>query len=218
MSAKTTSFAEGSSSGLAGARRFDFATGLSCSMLARRPATPNSPRALKVPFFEGYTRTMPSRRSFALLLAVAAAALARTARADDAATAAAAMQAIGQAGVATGGAPGAKKKDEGGGFARPLTAPTIEKTTGGSHERAAGKKGAHAKKSPAKYKSTELTDNSEHNYRFNEYAEPVDSAPKKAAAKPKKKESSDSDEKDEKTGACSSDDACPAKSSDGDAF
>ena len=54
---------------------------------------------------------------------------------------------------------------------------------------------------------------------MNSDAEPLNSAPKKkAAAKPKKKASPDGEEKDEKTGACSSDESCPAKTSDGGAF
>ncbi|MFI5351058.1 MAG: hypothetical protein ACHQ2Z_16055 [Elusimicrobiota bacterium] len=162
---------------------------------------------------------MTSRLPSALILV---AALALSARADDAQTAAAAMQAMAQAGVATGGAPAAdahgnKKKDDGG-FARPLSAPQILKTTDGAKKHGAGKKGADAKTNASRYKSRELSE-SEHAYRFDENGEPLNSAPKKkSAAKTKKAASAEPDEKAEKTGACASDAPCAAKSADADAF
>jgi hypothetical protein len=164
-------------------------------------------------------------RPSALFLAVAAfAALARSARADDSQTAAAAAQVLSQVGGAAGagaapGAAGGHKKDEGG-FSRPLSAPKIEKTSGGDEKPAPAKKKAAVKAAkPSKYLSRDLTEHSESNYRFNDRAEPLDSAPKtKPAAKPKKKASSEPDDKADKTGACTSDEPCPAKNSVGDAF
>jgi hypothetical protein len=159
-------------------------------------------------------------RPAAPFLAIAACALlARSARAQDAQTAAAAAAAMTQAGVATGGAPGAQGKNKSGGFDRPLTAPVIQKTTDGAQKQAKVKKSSDAKTTHSKYKSRELTENSDHIYRFNENGEPLGSAPKKkAAAKTKKKTSSASDDKDEKTGACSSDEPCAEKSPDADAL
>lgn len=164
---------------------------------------------------------MNLRRLSAVPLAALLAALALPAAADDAATAAAAMQAIGQA------APGAMppsgtttKKEDNHGF-RELQAPKIEKKAGSGKKSSARKR--KAKPVSSKYKSTELAESQEHNYRFNENAEPIDTAKRKAAAKKKKassSEDSDAGLKDEKPAACSDEEPCPVggKSSDADAL
>jgi hypothetical protein len=163
------------------------------------------------------------RRVSPLLLAAVLAALARSAQADDpGAAAAAAMQAIGQQGAAAGGAPGAEgakpKKGESD-FDRPLTAPQIKKTSGGEEKKhGTGKKGAASKAKPSKYKSRDLTEKSEHVYRFNDKAEALDDPAKtKDSAKPKKS-SSETDERERKPGACSSEEPCSAKDPDADAL
>jgi hypothetical protein len=162
---------------------------------------------------------MNPRRPSALLLAAVLGVLALPAFADDAATAAAAMQAIGQ--TAPGGAPPsgtmAEKKKNDHGFTD-LHAPVIEKKAGGEKKSSAKK--SKSKPTVSKYKSTELAGSSEHNYRFNENAEPIDVSKKKTAAKKKKASSEESAEesKDEKPAACADEEPCPARSSDADAL
>jgi hypothetical protein len=164
-------------------------------------------------------------RLVAALIALFLAALVRSSRAQDAAqAAAAAMQGIGQAGggAAAGGDPGGrgkKHKDEGG-FSRPLTAPQIQKASGGGDadkpdKPAPVKKGRRAKPNASKYKSRDLSESVEHSYRFNENAEALDSAPKKkAAAKAKKKDADDGESKP----SCASGGSCPEKNPDADAL
>jgi hypothetical protein len=188
---------------------------------------------------------MTPRHALAVLCAaLAAAAFARPASADDAqaAAAAAAAQAVG--GVASGGSvPGVSggaigggaagvgngRPSSGGHFQRALSAPAIP-ISGGGGEAKKGKPGAKAGKPGAKtarakraqeskYKSRELVEGSEHSYRFDENGNPVGGAPKKKAVlKPAKKASSASDDKDDKPGACSTDEPCTVKNTDADAL
>jgi hypothetical protein len=171
---------------------------------------------------------------------LASAALGRPAFADDAqaAAAAAAAQAVG--GMATGGAAGApgvagagaaksSGPGAGGHFSRQLSAPSIQRVNGRA-KGATAKKKAKGARIPAskmrpdesKYKSRELVENSEHSYRFDENGNPKSAAaaPKKLSSKSAKKTSSAdaSDDKDEKPGACSTDEPCTVKNSDADAL
>lgn len=178
----------------------------------------------------------PRRLPALCAVLLASSALARPASADDAqaAAAAAAAQAVG--GMASGGASpgvaaavagGAGKSNgpsAGGHFSRALSAPTIQRTAapGKKLKGAKGGKSAASKNGPeSKYKSRELVENSEHSYRFDENGNPknASAAPKKKlSAKSAKKSSTASDDKDEKPGACSTDEPCTVKNSDADAL
>jgi len=178
---------------------------------------------------------MTLRRPFVLCaLLLASAALGAPALADDAqaAAAAAAAQAVG--GMATGGAAGAAAAGagraagkntgpgSGGHFQRELTAPTIQRK--GPAKRTKGGKAAkssYSRNAPeSKYKTRELVENSEQSYRFDENGNPKSTAaaPKKLSSKSAKKSSSASDDKDDKPGACSTDEPCTVKNSDADAL
>jgi len=174
---------------------------------------------------------MKLRRPLVLVLALAA--LAARARAQDQ-NAAAAAQAVGGMvpGAATGGAvgpagaggqPAAGKPSAGGHFQRALGgAPAFHKSRGGAKS-SGGKKAASGKKkkkhAESKYMSRELVEGSEHSYHFDENGDPVRATPsRKAGAKSKKKASSPTEEKDDPSGACTSEEPCTVKNRDADAL
>jgi hypothetical protein len=184
---------------------------------------------------------MTPRRTIALAVFALAAAFARPAFADDAQTAAAAAAAQAVGGMATGGAAGGAGAGVGAGagrgagrnagpgsgghFQRALSAPSIPRANGGAKKigKKNGRSAASKREAESKYKSRELVENSEHAYRFDENGNPVNAsaAPaKKPAGKSSKKAASSSaaDDKDEKPGACSTDEPCTVKNSDADAL
>jgi hypothetical protein len=168
------------------------------------------------------------RSSAVFVVALALAAFSRPVCADDAqaAAAAAAAQAVG--GAAAGGVVPGKTAGSGSGghFQRALGAPAIPRASGGASKAKSGGKKSAKKASKAakratesKYKSRELVENTETAYRFDENGNPLaSSSKKKTPAKPEKKSSSAVDDKDDKPGACSTDEPCTVKNSDADAL
>lgn len=89
-------------------------------------------------------------------------------------------------------------------------------------KKTAAKAGKETKKKAApesKYKSRELSEGSEHSYRFDARGTPVGGGPKKKQAeKGKKKPSGPPDGTEEKTRACSAEEPCAGKDADADAL
>ncbi|OGS37104.1 MAG: hypothetical protein A2506_08775 [Elusimicrobia bacterium RIFOXYD12_FULL_66_9] len=82
------------------------------------------------------------------------------------------------------------------------------------------KPAAKAKKKAreSRYKSRELTENTENSYRFDARGNPL-GGKRKAAEKAKKKSAAPPEEMpEEKPGACTADEPCPEKGSDADAL
>lgn len=71
----------------------------------------------------------------------------------------------------------------------------------------------------SRYKSRELSESTEHSYRFDARGNPVGGDKKKAAEKAKKKSSAPPEEKpEERPGTCTLEAPCPEKGSDADAL
>lgn len=116
------------------------------------------------------------------------------------------VAAAGEPAVKVAGAEAAKPKTE-----KPKTAKPKAK------KKAA--KDAKKKAAPeSRYKSRELSESTEHSYRFDARGNPL-GGKKKEAEKAKKKSSAPPEEKiDEKPGACTPEMPCPEKGSDADAL
>ncbi|OGR96515.1 MAG: hypothetical protein A2V88_09695 [Elusimicrobia bacterium RBG_16_66_12] len=96
-------------------------------------------------------------------------------------------------------------------------APAAETPKAKTKSSAKDKKKAAAAES--RYKSRELSESTEHSYRFDARGNPVGGGKKKAEGKAKKKSSAPPEEKPEdKPGACTLEAPCPEKGSDADAL